>query len=114
MGKPRMVRSDKWKKRPATSRYWAFKDMIVIAAKKQKFELGDCFNAVFYIQMPESWSKKKKALLIGCPHQQKPDVDNLCKGLMDSLLKDDSGVWRIEVEKFWWKENKIIVKNLVP
>ncbi len=41
VAKPRMTRSDKWKERPATSKYWAFKDLITIAARQQHFELGD-------------------------------------------------------------------------
>lgn len=109
--KPRMTRKDKWQTRPATSKFWAFKDMIKLAAKEQDFRLGDQFEAKFFIKMPESWGKKKKSDFCGRPHQQRPDLDNLCKGLMDSLLKEDSGVWSTWCAKYWWHESKIIVRN---
>lgn len=109
--KPRMTRKDKWQTRPATARYWAFKDLIKIAAKKQKFELGNQFEAKFFVQMPVSWSKKKRAEFLGKPHQQKPDLDNYVKALMDSLLQEDSSVWSVWATKYWWYENKIIVRN---
>jgi len=109
--KPRMSRKDKWQTRPATARYWAFKDLINIAAREQKFKLGDQFEAKFFIKMPESWSKKKKEQFLGRPHQQRPDLDNFCKALMDSLLKEDSSVWSCWTAKYWWYENKIIVRN---
>jgi Holliday junction resolvase RusA-like endonuclease len=110
-GKPRMTRKDKWQTRPATARYWAFKDMINIAAKEQGFKLGNQFEVQFFIQMPASWSKKKKSEYCGKPHQQKPDLDNYAKALMDSLLPDDSCVWSVWAVKYWWYENKIIVRN---
>jgi Holliday junction resolvase RusA-like endonuclease len=110
-GKPRMTRKDKWQTRPATARYWAFKDMINIAAKDQNFRLGDQFEVKFFVKMPESWSKKKKSGFCGKPHQQRPDLDNYTKAVMDSLLREDSHVWSVWAAKYWWYENKIIVRN---
>lgn len=111
MGKPRMVRSDKWKIRSVTARYWAYKDMLVIAAKKQKFKLGNQYEAKFFVQMPKSWSEKKKSEFCGKPHRQTPDLDNFLKGIQDILLQEDSGVWSVWATKYWWYENKIIIRN---
>jgi len=107
-----MVRSDRWKKRPVTSRYWAFKDLINIAAKNQNFVLGECFSVFFEIEMPKSWSQKKRDKLDGHPHQQKPDCDNYLKGLMDSLLREDSHVWKVTMEKRWAAKSRIVIQNI--
>ncbi len=112
MGKPRMVRSDKYRKRPVTSRYWACKDQIVLAANQQKFKLGNSFGVIFKVQMPKSWSEKKKERMNGEYHTQRPDLDNYVKFLMDSLLGEDSGVYNFHATKIWARENKIIVKNI--
>ena len=58
-------------------------------------------HITFYIQMPTSWSKKKKALYLGTYHKQKPDIDNLGKAIFDSVLKDDSGISDIRMTKRW-------------
>jgi len=112
MAKPRMVRSDKYKKRKVTSRYWAFKALLVIAAKKQKFVLGDNVIMEFQIAMPKSWSKKKKEKMYGTPHQQRPDLDNFIKTIGDCLKAEDSTIYHIEATKIWAAKNKIQIKNL--
>lgn len=112
VAKPRMSRSDRWKTRPVTSRYWAFKDLIVLAAKNQDFTLGETFYAIFEIEMPKSWSKKKKSEMNGHPHQQKPDCDNLLKGIQDSLLREDSHIWKVTAEKRWATKSRILIQNI--
>ncbi len=62
MGKPRMVKSDAWKKRPAVERYWGYKKHLVLLANKAKVDLSSGMLSVrFNIPMPPSWSKKKLA-----------------------------------------------------
>ncbi len=112
VAKPRMTRSDVWKKRPCVMKYWSFKDRLVIAAKAQGFVLGDRYGVVFYIEMPGSWSEKKRKLYDGKPHQQKPDLDNLIKSVNDCLKSEDASVHDIEASKIWWKEGKIIFYDL--
>jgi Holliday junction resolvase RusA-like endonuclease len=51
--------------------------------------------------MPASWSQKKRDRLCGQPHQSKPDIDNLIKGFMDALLKDDARIWEVRASKVW-------------
>ena len=99
-----MVQSDKWKKRPATEKYWKFKDDI---NKLVRGDLGSQFDIDFYVSMPKSWSKKKKAEYDGKPHQQRPDIDNFLKSFMDSLCEDDSHVWDVHPRKFWAYEGRI-------
>ena len=51
--------------------------------------------------MPQSWSNKKRDEMRHKPHQQKPDIDNLIKAVLDALLEDDCAVWMVEACKVW-------------
>jgi len=112
IGKCRMTQRDKWVKRDCVERYYSFKDTIRLEARKQKFELSNCFKIVFVIPMPKSWSNKKRTEMYLRHHQQKPDIDNLLKAVMDSLLADDSCVYHVDIRKWWGYEGKIIIENL--
>lgn len=104
--KPRMTRADRWKKRPATDRYWAFKDELNSLARGK---LDPRFDIEFHVPMPKSWSFKKQLEMNGQPHQQKPDIDNYLKAFMDALCEDDSYVYDVRAQKFWSVEGKIII-----
>lgn len=98
VAKPRMTRSDKWKERPATTKYWGFKDELL---RQVKGDLEPVFSVTFYIPMKKSWSNKKKQEMSGKPHQVKPDIDNYLKALMDCLCIDDSYIYDVRARKFW-------------
>jgi len=106
--KPRQTRRDKWEKRACVMRYRAFADQCR-AMGMQINESGS--HIVFILPMPKypSWSKKKRAAMDGQPHQQKPDIDNLCKSVLDALHKDDSHIYNIRLSKFWGQKGKIII-----
>lgn len=110
--KPRMTHSDIWKHRPVVDKYYSFKDHLKMLCKLQHFDLPDKFKVEFFIAMPDSWSLKKRKLMEGKPHQQKPDLDNLLKAICDCLLTNDAVVYHIEASKTWWEEGKIIFYNL--
>lgn len=105
--KPRMTQRDKWQKRPAVMRYRAFCDEVR-ALGCDVPESGS--HVIFHMPMPKSWSKKKRIEMLGQPHQQKPDIDNLEKALLDAVLKDDSGVWDIRTTKYWSENGSITIK----
>jgi Holliday junction resolvase RusA-like endonuclease len=84
-------------------RYWQFCNECQ-RAKVWVPEAGA--TIVFYLPMPESWSRKKRALYDGQPHQQKPDLDNLVKAVLDAIYGDDSGVWDTHSQKRWTSEAK--------
>ena len=107
--KPRMTQSDKWKKRPATARYWAFKDECRALGVSVP-ESGS--HIVFVLPMPASWSKKKRSEMNGKPHQQRPDKDNLEKALLDAVLDEDCRVWDSRVTKFWGEKGMIMIDQL--
>jgi Holliday junction resolvase RusA-like endonuclease len=104
---PRMTRSDKWKKRDCVMRYFAFRD----AVKAAGITIGDGYRIFFFLPMPESWSKKKKEAMRGLPHRQKPDIDNLCKALFDSVFDDDCHIAAIQLYKHWDDTGRIIIHH---
>jgi Holliday junction resolvase RusA-like endonuclease len=99
-----MTQSDRWRKRPAVLRYFDFKDKLLGLVSGT---LDSSFEVTFYMPMAKSWSPKKRAAMLGQPHQQKPDVDNLCKALMDCLCKEDSHIYRVTMSKYWAEEGSI-------
>ncbi|MEO5367476.1 MAG: RusA family crossover junction endodeoxyribonuclease [Magnetococcus sp. WYHC-3] len=105
VAKPRMTRSDKWRKRPATTKYWAFKD----ECQKLGVKFFPGCGIRFFIPMPVSWSQKKRDFMVGKPHQSEPDLDNLLKALSDAVWpKHDQFLWSYSLlEKVWSKEGAI-------
>jgi Holliday junction resolvase RusA-like endonuclease len=103
-----MTVRDRWKKRPAVLKYFAFRDEV----KLRKIMVPEAsYWIVFIIQMPASWSVKKKLEMDGKPHQQTPDKDNLEKGLLDAIYGEDCAVWHGGCEKRWGRTGKIIVRT---
>ncbi len=97
--KPRMTRSDKWKKRPAVMRYRAFADQV--RELGVKLPESDA-KITFLIAMPKSWSIAKMRAHFHEKHQQKPDLSNLLKALEDAVYGDDSHIWHYgEIRKLW-------------
>ena len=62
-------------------------------------------EAWFYIEMPRSWSKHKRAEYNGRYHISKPDGDNLLKSILDGCntiaFKDDCCVAESFSHKYW-------------
>lgn len=113
MGKPRMTQKDKWSKREVTDRYWELKRHMKQIADVYNFKLPEAnYHMIFYIPMPDSWPKSKKEQMNLQPHKQRPDKDNLEKGVLDALCPEDSYVWDGRVTKYWAYKGKIVIKNL--
>jgi Holliday junction resolvase RusA-like endonuclease len=107
-----MTKADAWKKRPIVLAYWEFKDEINKQANEQGFVLGEQYKMRVYVEMPKSWSEKKKQRMDGYKHQQRPDWDNYAKGAQDSLAEEDSRIWYAVILKRWAREPGIIIDNL--
>lgn len=108
--KPRMLRSDKWKKRDCVLRYRSFCDQC----RAQGMNVPEAGAVIYFIlPMPTSWSKKKKEQMLNKPHQQKPDLDNLLKAVLDAVYGDDSGVWDLHVKKRWGHEGAIYISQVI-
>ncbi len=110
IGKPRMTRRDRWKKRPCVLGYFAFRDQVRAAGITLP---NSGYHVTCIMPMPPSWSRKKRERLRGQMHEQKPDKDNLEKALLDAVFKDDAKVWNGMISKIWGEKGRIIV-DCVP
>lgn len=110
VSKPRMTQSDRWRSRPCTQKYWDFKDRLKLLYGNN--QVPESLHLIFTIQMPKSWSNKKRLAMTGKPHQSKPDIDNLIKAFLDALLDDDAHVWDIRATKVWGTDGSIEVRDL--
>lgn len=95
IAKPRMTRQDKWMKRKCvvTYREWANK----VKAACPPLPVPNVWNgfhltAHFYLSCP----KRRKA---DRPHDVKPDLDNLLKGVLDAILPKDQVVNKMTATK---------------
>ena len=68
-----------------------------------------------YMAMPKAWSKKKRAAMHWQPYPHKPDVDNICKVILDPLnglaYDDDAQVVDQHCVKFY-SENPMVIVTL--
>ena len=83
--------------RPCVKKYRDYSDVLKLHAIH--FQKSSSLFIRFEMPMPNSWSKKKKMKMHQKPHQQKPDIDNLVKAVLDSLFHDDSHVFYINAFK---------------
>lgn len=104
VAKPRQTRSDKWKERPCVIRYreWADKARREVGSIPPAAQHADI---VAYLPLPKSLSLKKRQEMAGTPHRVKPDIDNLIKSVLDSLLSRDQGIHEIRAKKRWEDAN---------
>ena len=109
VGKPRMTQRDKWSHRPVVVKYFAFADDL---RNKYKQELPKEPSLIFFITMPKSWSKKKKAEKLHTPHDQKPDIDNLIKSVLDIKCKEDKHIAKVLAEKYWSLKGAIDITSI--
>jgi Holliday junction resolvase RusA-like endonuclease len=92
-------------------KYAAYKMKIGLLAREVfniPLEWPISARVTFYMPIPNSWSQKKKDSKLGSFHTSKPDIDNLIKGLFDSLnkiaWKDDNQVCEVYSRKVYSNE----------
>lgn len=92
--------------------YHQWKGQMRMLAQGWKFPASGA-KVTFEFEMPASWSKAKKDRMCRAPHQSTPDLDNCLKALIDALCDardgGDSYVWNVYAEKYWARENGIMV-----
>lgn len=113
IGKPRMTQRDKWAKRQVVESFFAFKKELQLLCNKNKIRIVDELSVTFQMPMPKSWNSKMKDSMRGKPHQSKPDCDNMVKAVLDSLVKEDQVVYKIQAEKYWADEGAIIFNDFI-
>lgn len=106
---PRMVRSDKWAKRKVVEDCYSWRNALRLMANAQGYNLTPDLTIHFIVPMAESWSEKKKRLFDGKPHQQRPDIDNLAKNIMDTFSVEDGFVYKLNAIKVWGRKGQIII-----
>lgn len=96
-------------------KYTAYKGVIsgVARAEVKRLLVGALKMSVFFqFKKPKSWSKKKNASAYW--HIQKPDLDNLIKGVKDALngiaYKDDAQVCDMDAIKIWGECDLIVIE----
>lgn len=109
---PRQTRRDIWRPSPHVIRYRAFRDKVQAQLRARINAFPCSVDLTFVIKMPKSWSARKQAEMLGRPHQQKPDIDNLVKALLDSAMSEDQEVWNIAARKLWGVKGGITLKGL--
>ena len=73
-------------------------------------------EAVFAV--PPSWSKRKRAAMLGQPHTSKPDASNVAKAVEDGLNRiayaDDAQIAEVVTRKRWGEtaETRVTVEAL--
>lgn len=113
MGKPRMTRSDKWKRRDCVLQYRSWADLARHCIRQQVGKLPNAeqttairFDA--YHRPPSSLSKKKAAALIGTRKRTRPDADNILKCL-DAMWTQDAALGDLSVTRRWDWEPRLEV-----
>jgi Holliday junction resolvase RusA-like endonuclease len=126
--KPRMTSGDRYNSRPCVEQYRSYCDRIRLLWLDTvgQVEPPNPCKLIFFIPMPPSWSKKKQEQMLGTPHQQAPDFDNLTKAFFDALYprnegfrifsdrKDDSHIYGAKPEKYWSSHGGILVEAITP
>jgi Holliday junction resolvase RusA-like endonuclease len=95
-------------------RYNDYKISLSAIAKSVRFippEQGA--HITFYIPVSKSWRKHKKESLHLMVHQEKPDVDNLYKAFLDSMLSEDKHIADVRLTKKWVNQEKGWIEILV-
>ena len=88
-------------------KYNEYKVSLAALAKQKRFSPPDQGgHLTFYIPVPKSWAKYKKAEMHMKLHQSKPDIDNLAKAFFDSLFSEDMHIADIRLTKKWVNEEE--------
>lgn len=108
MGKPRMTKRDKWAKRPCVMKYRAYADLLrAYVPEPPDANTVISLSWVAEIAMPRAWSQAKRKKLCGTLHRQKPDRDNIDKGILDALYKEDSAIAQGHLKKVWAETSRL-------
>ena len=95
--------------------YNDFKESFTLLLGAKKLLSGALSASIqLSIPMPKSWTKKKKAEMLGEYHIQKPDSDNYAKAILDGMngifYDDDSQIAQLHIVKRWGVDGYINIK----
>lgn len=105
-GKPTMVSSDRYRKRPAVLRYRAYADHLRLLGAL----LPESYLVIAYFAMPASWSGAERGRRHLTPHQVKPDGTNILKGVEDVLCpRGDQQLFDGRFRKVWAASDRMVI-----
>jgi Holliday junction resolvase RusA-like endonuclease len=85
------------------AKYAKFKQDLAILWKGPRS--GKEMTMRFYFPVaPSATKKERKELLEKGMHRFKPDIDNLVKAVLDSIIDTDAKIWSIKAEKVWTED----------
>ena len=100
-------------------KYSQFKENMETLTNDTKFTPleGNIYASLrFYIQIPKSWSKKKKKVKDGAYCDNHADIDNYCKAILDCLngvyYIDDRQIVMLKATMYWSENPRIKCKFL--
>ena len=119
-GRPRFARAGNYVKTYTDDETAAYENLVRVYYKKdggQMFprEVALCLSVSVYMRIPESASKKRKALMLADEIRpaKKPDADNILKAILDGLntvaYHDDAQIVDIIVRKFYSDKPRCVV-----
>lgn len=107
MAKPRMIKSDAWKKRPVVLKYWQYKKELLLQLPTDFVMPDHGYHLIFYFLPAAYHSKSIREKMYYTPHRQTPDKDNLEKAFLDCTCENDAYIYHGEVSKWWGEEDEI-------
>ena len=88
-------------------RYNDYKLAISALAKQKKLDFPNYGASIkFFIPVPKTWKKYKKEQMHLRFHMGRPDIDNMIKGVFDSLFSEDKHIAHFEAAKFWVNQDE--------
>jgi Holliday junction resolvase RusA-like endonuclease len=83
-------------------RYNDYKISLAALAKQKRFILPNYGSSIkFFMPVPVTWKKWKKEQMHMKFHMSRPDLDNLLKAMLDSLMSEDKQIAHYEAAKYW-------------
>ena len=84
-------------------RYRGFCDELRLRFNLSGIQVTGQIGLRFYLPAPERVMRdvRMKRAFFPVVHQEKPDVDNLVKAVLDALLDEDKGVYEIHAQKYY-------------
>lgn len=127
-GRPRFVRMGKFVKTYTPEETASYENLVKMAFSKVAPILSnELMETHVHVQiravfaMPKSLKKRDRdAILSGfeVPCPKKPDMDNICKVVCDSLngmaYKDDANIVALGIEKLWGVDERLEVAIMYP
>ncbi len=116
--RPSVTRWSTYYKEPYNGYKSFFRGKVIESMPENSLALFDAsvalkMHVIFEMNIPKSYSKKKRLSLVGTYVIKKPDTDNLIKSVQDGLngivYHDDSQIANVNATKIYSLEPKTII-----